>query len=330
MGGIFITYRRDDASGYVHAIRDRLVTQFGSGQVFMDIDSIEPGLDFVEVIENSVASCSVVLLLIGKRWQPGRLQDNRDFVRLELRAALERKIRVIPVLLEGAQMPSAEELSPDLALLSRRQAFEISNRHFTDDLNELIVLLGRIVAEQEAQKTNVLPQVESNQPVSHPPPTSRSSAPGPEPPSKRAAQLDRLTKFTWIVLSLPASLGTIFVSVFTFVALTSSLSAGDLKLFPIFISIGISCILFWAAMIARYRRSAGTSTLLVVNAALQFPILLAIFGISPPTSGDDGFGLTVFSLGVASGLLFLAYRYKKLAKPPSSIGAPSPPTADSR
>ena len=186
MGGIFISYRREDATGYVHALRDRLAARFGANQIFMDVDSIEPGLDFVEVIESSVASCDVVLALIGKRWlQSQRLQDPRDFVRLEIQAALARKIRVIPVLLEGTEMPNAEELPDGLAPLSRRQAFEISNRHFSDDLNQLSELLGRILAAQEAKRVSSLPP----QPAVQEPASSSPSEPvGDPPPNVSLAQ----------------------------------------------------------------------------------------------------------------------------------------------
>jgi hypothetical protein len=334
MGGIFITYRRDDASGYVHAIRDRLVTRFGSDQIFMDIDSIEPGLDFVEVIENSVASCYVVLLLIGKRWQPGRLQDDRDFVRLELLAALERKIRVVPVLLEGAQMPSAEELSPVLAALSRRQAFELSNRHFSDDLNELVALLERIVNEQEVKKeVGPLPQVETKNSLGQLPPASGPAAVTslPKASGKRATRdfvLDLSTKLTWIVLTPLAVVATIAGAVFAGLGISSRLTSGDVKQLPIALSIGFSGLLFLSASIARARRSAKTSPLLVVGAVFLLITLLAIFQINPSISSSESFDFAAFWLGVASAFFFLAYRYRQLGKPHSPKGAPPPVAAD--
>src|SRR5688572_19682016 len=127
MSSIFICYRRDDAAGYVHAIQKRLADRLGDDQVFMDIDSIEPGLDFERVIERSLASCSIVLALIGKRWSPEKLRNSRDFIHLEIRTALKKKIRVIPVLLEGAEMPKPEALPADLAPFSRRQAYEVGS-----------------------------------------------------------------------------------------------------------------------------------------------------------------------------------------------------------
>jgi tetratricopeptide (TPR) repeat protein len=153
MSAIFLCYRRDDAAGYVHALRDRLVARFGHEQIFMDIDSIEPGLDFVEVIQSSVASCDILIALIGKRWlQSERLRDSRDFVRLEIQTALEKHVRVIPVLLDGAEMPKAEALPTELEPLSRRQAFEISNRRFSDDIAELADLVQRILRDREPKK----------------------------------------------------------------------------------------------------------------------------------------------------------------------------------
>src|SRR5437773_2664408 len=100
MLSIFISYRHEDSIAYAGRLYDRLIAHFGAEQVFMDIDTIEPGADFVEVIERTVGSCDVLLVIIGKRWlsatdeggQP-RLDSPEDFVRLEIATALERKIR---------------------------------------------------------------------------------------------------------------------------------------------------------------------------------------------------------------------------------------------
>ena len=108
-GRIFISYRRGDTSATAGRLFDRLEGRFGVGSVFMDVDTIEPGLDFVEVIGGAVGSCDVLLALIGARWLGAvdehgrrRLDDPDDFVVLEITTALERGIRVIPVLVDGA------------------------------------------------------------------------------------------------------------------------------------------------------------------------------------------------------------------------------------
>ena len=143
-GRIFMSYRRDDTAYSAGWLFDRLASHFGSDQVFKDIDSIELGDDFTEVITTAVGSCDVLLALIGDRWltitdQDGRrrLEDPRDFVRLEIETALTRNVRVIPILVEGARMPRAEELPASLAKLVRRQALELSPHRFRQPRNPL-------------------------------------------------------------------------------------------------------------------------------------------------------------------------------------------------
>ena len=110
-----------------------LVEHFPAEQVFKDVDNIEPGEDFVERITAAVASCDVLLALIGPQWltitnKKGqrRLDDPEDYVRLEIETALKRKIRVIPILVDDARMPGADELPATLAPLVRRNAVEIN------------------------------------------------------------------------------------------------------------------------------------------------------------------------------------------------------------
>jgi hypothetical protein len=142
---IFISYRRDDSAGYVGRLFDKLSYSFGKTNLFTDIDTIAPGEDFVEVIEDAVGSCEILLAIIGKQWleikdEHGnrRLDNPNDFVRLEIATALRRNIRVIPVLVRGAQMPLADTLPDDLKVLSRRNAHIISDRHFHPDVDDLV------------------------------------------------------------------------------------------------------------------------------------------------------------------------------------------------
>jgi hypothetical protein len=139
-GRIFMSYRREETAYPAAWLFDRLASHFGRDQVFKDVDSIELGEDFIEVINTAVESCDVLLALIGDRWltiadQGGRprLDNPADFVRLEIEAALARKVRVIPILVDGAGMPRADELPVSLAYLARRQALELSPIRFNAD-----------------------------------------------------------------------------------------------------------------------------------------------------------------------------------------------------
>ena len=130
--GIFVSYRRGDTAGYAGRLTDRLDEHFGEQRVFHDVDSIDPGLDFVDAIQQALRSSEVLLAVIGRYWSTAtdesgqkRLQNPEDFVRMEIAAALQRNIRVIPVLVQGASMPSPDELPSDLAPLTRRNGFEL-------------------------------------------------------------------------------------------------------------------------------------------------------------------------------------------------------------
>jgi len=148
---IFISYRREDSSGYAGRLYDRLCIQFGADQIFMDIDQMEPGVDFVTVIEDAVGSSDVLLAVIGRRWLTStegntrRLDNPRDFVRLEIVTALNREVPVpvIPILVEGATMPPPSTLPDDMMMLSRRHAFELSDLRWKHDVARLISALEK-------------------------------------------------------------------------------------------------------------------------------------------------------------------------------------------
>lgn len=152
-GRIFLSYRREETAYPAGWLFDRLADQLSSYEIFKDVDSIEPGDDFVAKITNAVESCEVLLALIGDRWltitdEHGsrRLDNPDDFVRLEVEAALQRRIRVIPVLVDGARMPEPDELPPALAGLGRRQALELSPNRFAADTNRLLKVLRSTLA----------------------------------------------------------------------------------------------------------------------------------------------------------------------------------------
>src|SRR2546427_731021 len=138
---IFISYRRDDTAGHAGHLYSDLVAVFGIDSVFMDTETIEPGADFTERLRHEIESGDVVIALIGKRWLGKRLRDPGDFVRLEIQSALDRKLRVIPVLVQGARMPSIAQLPESIAELSHRNALEISDTRWNHDVERLVAAL---------------------------------------------------------------------------------------------------------------------------------------------------------------------------------------------
>jgi TIR domain len=152
MPGIFISYRREDSSAYAGRLYDHLVEHFGKDRVFMDVDSLEPGVDFVEVLQNTVGCCDVLIAVIGKQWlttadaEGRRLDHPEDFVRVEISTALSRNVRVIPALVAGAHMPASHDLPEALAPLARRNAVEISDTSFLLGINYLIESLENMLS----------------------------------------------------------------------------------------------------------------------------------------------------------------------------------------
>jgi hypothetical protein len=142
---VFISYRRDDSAGYAGRVRDRLERELGRDLLFMDVDAIPLGTNFTKVLHEEVAKCGVLLAVIGPNWPDARdehgnrrLDDPNDFVRIEVAAALQRDIPVIPLLLDGARIPKANQLPEDLKELASRNGLEIRHASFHDDMNRLI------------------------------------------------------------------------------------------------------------------------------------------------------------------------------------------------
>src|SRR5262249_49809892 len=142
---VFISYRRDDASHAAARIHDRLKQEFGANLLFMDVDSIPFGVNFIKVLSDEVAKCDVLLALIGLNWlnvrdEEGnrRLDNPSDFLRIEIATALQRDIPVIPILLDGARMPNADQLPEDLEELSMRNGLDIRHASFHSDMDKLI------------------------------------------------------------------------------------------------------------------------------------------------------------------------------------------------
>jgi len=170
-GGIFLSYRREDAAPYARLLKYQLSERFPTAQVFMDLDSIEAGLDFAEVISEAVDSCTVLVALIGRQWVTladkearRRIDDPDDLVRFEVQVALERGVRVIPVLVDGAEPLRRQQLPAELHKLARLNALELSYGRYDYDAGRLIDLIHRVLAATSGA-------------VDQSPPTAKAEAP---------------------------------------------------------------------------------------------------------------------------------------------------------
>jgi hypothetical protein len=142
---VILSYRREDSAGVTGRIFDRLIQEFGADRVFMDIDSMPAGVDFHEHLQEILADCGALLVVVGKTWrsqrkgQPARIMDPDDWVRIEVETALERGIPVVPLLIDGASLPNRDQLPESLWPLLRRNALPVdSGRDFHAQLTRLV------------------------------------------------------------------------------------------------------------------------------------------------------------------------------------------------
>ncbi|AXW60748.1 hypothetical protein CJO94_00935 [Ralstonia solanacearum] len=154
VASIFLSYRRSDSVAWAKLLRDSIAKDLPEVQVFRDIDTILPGDNFVQIITDAVASCDVLIALIGPTWGSAvnvatgkpRLFESNDFTRIEIATALRRGVRVIPVLVGGAAMPVRDDLPEDLQALCERQNVELSDRTWDDACRHLAAVLARVLA----------------------------------------------------------------------------------------------------------------------------------------------------------------------------------------
>jgi TIR domain len=154
--GIFISYRRGNENFFATWLYGKLADRFGKSRVFMDVDSIDLGLDFTEVIDEKLSHCVAMLVVIGKDWvtvsdasgDRPRLHDCADFVRLEVEKGLTRPgVRVIPIYVDGAPPPRADDLPDSLAKLAVRNGIAISHASSESGLERLVKTLERVVGQ---------------------------------------------------------------------------------------------------------------------------------------------------------------------------------------
>ncbi|MEM9092553.1 MAG: toll/interleukin-1 receptor domain-containing protein [Cyanobacteria bacterium P01_F01_bin.53] len=185
MSRIFISYRRSDAAAEAGRIYDYLERAFGHEAIFKDVDAIDAGDDFRDRINDAVGQCQVLLAVIGKSWlqvtdEAGqrRLDNPADLVRLEIETALLRKVRVIPLLLDGVAMPTVRDLPTALVPLVDRNAARV--RHDPDFRRDMDRVIEVIQRELEGCPQTV---EQLKGPFSNTPPTV---LPSKSPPSERS------------------------------------------------------------------------------------------------------------------------------------------------
>jgi hypothetical protein len=165
-GRIFISYRRTDAKADARSIYQRLQRDFGSQRLFMDVDTIGKGVDFRTELVAAVAATSVMMVLIGKDWLTAcndqgkrRLDDPADYVRLEIASALAAKKRVLPILIDGADMPAEAMLPEDLKPLASQQASRLAHDNFSSDMAGIIASIASTVPRSRLRRRRALTAV---------------------------------------------------------------------------------------------------------------------------------------------------------------------------
>ncbi len=154
---IFINYRREDSSAAAGRLHDALGDAFGFDNLFIDVDNMPVGVDFVDHLQAQVSGCDIFLSIIGPDWVDAkddignrRLENPNDYVATEIAAALKRNIPVVPVLVDGARLPSADQLPESLKPLARRHAVEVRTPQFRRDANALIQEIRQAIESKQA------------------------------------------------------------------------------------------------------------------------------------------------------------------------------------
>jgi hypothetical protein len=158
---VFLSYRRRDATHFAGRLRETISRDVPQATIFRDIDSIKLGEDFVQVLDQQLDSCRAMIVVIGPDWvgldeKTGkrRIDDPEDFARLEVEHAIDRKIPLIPVLLDGAQLPDANGLPETLRPIRRRQHIAVDGQNYSRTVPEISARLKEILAPPETLTTH--------------------------------------------------------------------------------------------------------------------------------------------------------------------------------
>ena len=209
---VFVSYRRDDVPDATDRLAENLREHFGRDNVFIDIDSVEIGADFADVIRKWVGRADVFLAVIGRSWLDTRrldgqrrIDDENDYVRIEIEAALEHSRAVVPVLVHGATAPAPSDLPASVAPLMRRNAVELTRRHWETDVADLIGALDRVGAGDHIDSSPGEPRTARPARSASPPIAGEPEAHSATPDGARAA-LSRRRPGRRVLLSAVAAL----------------------------------------------------------------------------------------------------------------------------
>jgi hypothetical protein len=151
---VFLSYRREDTQGDTGRLHDRLAAVYGTESLFMDVYSVPFGVVFVDHVRDQLAMCAVLFVVIGRAWASvtdrkgrRRLDQPEDLVRVEIAEALKRKVPILPVLVQDAAMPDAEDLPEDIRALTRRNAIDLSHRRWQADVELLLNAIQQFVTK---------------------------------------------------------------------------------------------------------------------------------------------------------------------------------------
>lgn len=166
---IFVSYRRTDSAGHSGRLFDHLSQYFPAENIFYDVEDIGSGSDWQQVIEQQVNEAEIVLVIMGLQWATVtntggslRLHDENDVVRYEVKTALDRGGRVIPIIVHGATLPAKKDLPDVLQGLLSRNAFIVDDKTFVDDVTRLAHAINKAMQKQEQATIPTSLQLPSN------------------------------------------------------------------------------------------------------------------------------------------------------------------------
>jgi hypothetical protein len=165
VSAVFISYRRSDTGRISRLIGDYLESRFGDDRIFMDVFDIDLGIDFHEKLAEKLARCDVMLIVIGPEWLSCEAADGSrridkadDYVRIEIEAALGRKIPLVPVFVDGVSAVDSKDLPDELRALAKRNGIQLRQSTFEADLKRLADGLSEVIMKSEKEEnSNLVP-----------------------------------------------------------------------------------------------------------------------------------------------------------------------------